>query len=98
VLDPPTYGHGPGGRAWRLEDDLAPLLDAVQAVLEPDGFLLVTAHTPGFDGDRLAGAVDRASGGHQRSRGPAERDALHLTTGDGRELELGAFARWPGKA
>lgn len=28
ILDPPAYGHGPKGKAWRLERDLWPLLDA----------------------------------------------------------------------
>ena len=27
VLDPPAYGHGPSGHAWRLERDLWPLLE-----------------------------------------------------------------------
>jgi 23S rRNA (cytosine1962-C5)-methyltransferase len=97
ALDPPSYGHGPGGRSWRLEDDLPRLLDAVHAVLEPDGFLLLTAHTPGYDGDRLATMLRQASAG----RTPAtalEHGPLRLTTADGRDLELGAFARRPGGA
>jgi 23S rRNA (cytosine1962-C5)-methyltransferase len=100
VMDPPSYGHGPGGRSWRLEDDLPALLDAVRAVLEPDGFVLLTAHTPGFDGDRLAAAVDQALGGGPdiRPRPAVQRGPLHLATGDGRELELGSFARRAGRA
>ena len=46
VLDPPSYGHGPGAGAWRIGDDLAPLLEAIAGLLVPDGFLLLTAHTP----------------------------------------------------
>ena len=30
VLDPPTYGHGPGARPWRLEEDLPRLLDGLR--------------------------------------------------------------------
>lgn len=94
ILDPPSYGHGPGGRPWRLEDDLASLLDASRAVLDPDGFILLTAHTPGFDGDRLADVLRHALGGSRS----IEPGGLRLTTSDGRELELGAFARRPGRA
>ena len=55
VLDPPSYGHGPaGGGDWRIEDDLPRLLAAAAALLEPDGFVLLTAHTPEFGPDRLA--------------------------------------------
>lgn len=95
VLDPPSYGHGPGTRAWRLGEDLPGLLETADRLLEQDGFLLLTAHTPGFDGDRLAMLVGRALG-----RSPAQLDSgeLELTTPDGRRLELGAFARSTGGA
>jgi 23S rRNA (cytosine1962-C5)-methyltransferase len=90
VLDPPSYGHGAGGRAWRLEDDLSPLLGAVGGVLEPGGFALLTAHTPGYDGDRLADLLGR--GVRRRSALPDVGD-LTLAAPDGRELLLGSFAR-----
>ena len=32
---PPSYGHGPRGRGWRLEDDLAPLLHQVASWSTP---------------------------------------------------------------
>ena len=35
VLDPPAYGHGPSGKAWRLERDLWPLLDDCLKLLGP---------------------------------------------------------------
>lgn len=97
VLDPPSYGHGPGGRSWRLEDHLVTLLEAIHAVLDPGGFVLLTAHTPGFDGDRLAEGLARAVAG-QTATAAIERGGLVVATSEGRELELGAFARRPGKA
>lgn len=95
ILDPPTYGHGPAGRSWRLPDDLGGLLEATTTVLEPNGFILLTAHTPGFDGERLAEEAARAL---SRRPGTIGRGPLTLATSDGRRLELGAFARWPGGA
>jgi len=95
VLDPPSYGHGSGGRAWRLQDDLGTLIAAVVSLLEPDGFILLTAHTPGFDGDRLADGLARAM---SRPIATVGRGDLALTTSDDRVLELGAFARWPSGA
>ncbi len=95
ILDPPSYGHGPGARPWRLEDDLAPLLAAAARVLEPDGFVLLTAHTPGFDGQRLAAMLGPALG---RVGTAVAHGELALATADGRRLELGAFARTPGGA
>jgi 23S rRNA (cytosine1962-C5)-methyltransferase len=95
ILDPPSYGHGPGSGAWQLERDLPALLAACAEVLEPDGFMLLTAHTEGFDGERLARDLAAAT-----RRPPASMEAgdLALATPDGRVLRLGAFARSAGRA
>jgi 23S rRNA (cytosine1962-C5)-methyltransferase len=90
VLDPPSYGHGARGRTWRFEEDLPALLDALRGVLEPGAFALMTAHTPGFDGDRLGDLL--ASGLRRRAARPDVGD-LGLDTVDGRRLALGSFAR-----
>jgi hypothetical protein len=59
-------------------------------VAEPRAFILLTAHTPGWDGPRLSEALERTSG--QRV---ARRDAgdLRLEAHSGAALTLGAFAR-----
>ena len=93
VLDPPSYGHGPAGGDWRIEDDLPVLLAAVAGLLARDGFVLLTAHTPEFDSDRLAAAVRSAL---RRPSTGVDAGDLHLATADGRRLELGAFARSSG--
>jgi len=93
VLDPPTYGHGPGSGDWRIEEDLPALLGALARLLEPDGFVLLTAHTQGFEADRLAAGVRAAFG---RTASGVEAGDLALETDDGRRLDLGAFARSAG--
>jgi 23S rRNA (cytosine1962-C5)-methyltransferase len=94
VLDPPSFGHGAGGRAWRLEDDLAPLLDRCSELTgDGDGFVLLTAHTLGFGPERLA---DELAGAIGAPAGGIERGPLRLTAATGATLDLGAFARWPG--
>jgi 23S rRNA (cytosine1962-C5)-methyltransferase len=95
ILDPPSYGHGPAGQAWRMDRDLAELLAASIRLVSATGFVLLTAHSPGFDGDRLA--TELASGLSTAPR-TVERGDLAIATNDGRRLELGAFARWPGAA
>jgi len=92
VLDPPTYGHGPAGRPWQLADQLPDLLDTCATLLVPEAFVLLTAHTPGLDGNRLASMLTRMRSGPPP---PVEHGDLFVETGDGRRLELGAFARWP---
>ena len=63
VLDPPTYGHGPGGGAWRLADDLEPLVRQIAPLLAPERwFLACTAHATALEPDDLAGIVGAALG------------------------------------
>jgi 23S rRNA (cytosine1962-C5)-methyltransferase len=90
VIDPPSYGHAAGGRTWQFETDLPALLDALRRILEPGGFALLTAHTPGFDDERLGDLL--ASGLRRRGARP-DVGELGLETADGRRLALGSFAR-----
>jgi 23S rRNA (cytosine1962-C5)-methyltransferase len=83
VLDPPTYGHGTSGKAWRLSRDLEPLLDDVRRLLVPDAFILLTAHAIDLGSGRLGGYLGHA----------AEVGDLAVTATSGATLRLGAYAR-----
>lgn len=49
VLDPPSFGRGPKGEIFKLEESVNDLLDACAAVLDEDpAFVLFSAHTPGI--------------------------------------------------
>ncbi|QDT04519.1 hypothetical protein K227x_29110 [Rubripirellula lacrimiformis] len=50
VMDPPAYGHGPNGRAWRLDRDIWPLLDDCLRLVDPKRFrMLISGHSPEVD-------------------------------------------------
>ena len=83
VLDPPTYGHGASGKAWRVEHDLRPLLDDIGQLLAPRGFLLLTAHTAVLDPFTLGGFLGRG----------VEVGELRIDATSGAVLSLGAYAR-----
>ncbi len=94
VLDPPTYGHAPGGGpAWRIETDLGDLLAGCAALTGPaPAFFLLTAHTTGLATGELRAAV-HASYGATLERG-AEAIALGSRRPDGRQLPAGIALRW----
>jgi 23S rRNA (cytosine1962-C5)-methyltransferase len=93
VLDPPSYGHGPGGRSWRLEQHLPSLLQNCVALTRgAPAFVMLTAHTLGVDGTRLA---DELSIALRVAHRDVETGELGLVATSGAPLPLGAFARWP---
>ena len=48
IMDPPSYGRGPNGEVWRLEDNLKELLIKARDVLDENySFLLINSYTTG---------------------------------------------------
>lgn len=49
IMDPPSYGRGPGGEIWKLEEQLYPLVELCSQVLsaEPEFFIL-NSYTTGL--------------------------------------------------
>lgn len=102
ILDPPSYGHAPGGRSWVIERDLPGLLrDCAELISGRRGFLIVSAHAAALDaatlGQELARAVDAAAAMRPalgRPFGRLETERLDLATSDGRRLPTGVLAAW----
>jgi 23S rRNA (cytosine1962-C5)-methyltransferase len=96
VLDPPTYGHGPGGADWRLERDLGPLLDGCAALLSdrPGAFIVLSAHTPGTDGPILGEWLRPALPAAVMTRGRLDVEDAVLVAESGTRLALGSSVRF----
>ena len=49
IMDPPSYGRGPSGELWKIEDELYPLIEASMEILsEKPLFFLINAYTTGL--------------------------------------------------
>ena len=93
IVDPPSYGHGAGGRSgrrWQFEERIDELLGACGTIAAPAAFWLLTAHTPGWDHARLATVLRAATGARA---GAIEALPLELAAESGAILRLGAAAR-----
>ena len=48
LMDPPSYGRGPSGETWKLEDSLFELVGLVTEVLDDPRFFLINSYTTGL--------------------------------------------------
>ncbi len=49
IMDPPSYGRGPGGEVWKLEEQLYSLVDVCIQVLSDDpAFFILNSYTTGL--------------------------------------------------
>ena len=94
IMDPPSYGRGPTGEVWRLEENLYPFVELVSGVLSDRPlFFLINSYTTGLAPSVLTYILEtlitRRHGGHTES---AE---LGLpVTETGLALPCGATGRW----
>lgn len=94
IMDPPSYGRGPGGEIWKLEEAIYPLLEqSAQLVSENPLFFTVNSYTtglaPGVMGYMLQKMLQPIYGGVVSS----EEIGLPVTEGKG-ILPCGATAWW----
>ena len=49
IMDPPSYGRGPSGEIWKLEDSIYPLVEACTEILSENPlFFLLNSYTTGL--------------------------------------------------
>src|SRR5699024_4503697 len=49
IMDPPSYGRGPSGEIWKLEENLYPFVELVAQVLSDEPlFFLINSYTTGL--------------------------------------------------
>ena len=94
IMDPPSYGRGPSGEVWKLEENLYPFLELVVQVLSDQPlFIIINSYTTGLApsvlGYLLDTLVTKKYGGH------TECQELGLpVTASGLALPCGATGRW----
>jgi len=93
VMDPPSYGHGPKGEVWKIQQDLDELLDLCMELTEHDRrFILISCHTEGYEPADLEQKLRRALG--SRHGGAFESGGLAIRAADERPLHCGIAVRW----
>ncbi|MBQ7061354.1 MAG: class I SAM-dependent methyltransferase [Clostridia bacterium] len=93
LMDPPSYGRGPTGEMWKIEDGLFPLVSAAAELLSEDAsFFLINSYTTGLAPtvvENVLRLVLKDRGGHFE----AEEIGLPITK-SGLILPCGCTGRW----
>ena len=94
IMDPPSYGRGPGGEVWRLEDNLWPLVTTVAELLSPEPlFVLINSYTTGLSPSVLTYITESVF--TKRHGGHSDAQELGLRAScSGLVLPCGASCRW----
>ena len=94
IMDPPSYGRGPSGEVWKLEENLYPFVELVSQVLSDDPlFCIINSYTTGLAPSVLTyileTLVTKKYGGHTVS------GELGLpVSSNGLVLPCGSTGRW----
>ena len=94
IMDPPSYGRGPTGEVWKLEDSLWDFLQLCCGVLsERPLFVLISSYTTGLSPSVLTYLSETVFSA--RWGGKSESQELGLpVTKSGLTLPCGAACRW----
>ena len=91
ILDPPSYGHGPDGEKWKLDECLFDMLRQVSSILAPkDSFLVLNLYSNGYSAVLGETLVRQAFGG---SGMQTESGELVLEDRFGKKLPLSVVVR-----
>ena len=88
VMDPPSYGRGPGGEMWKIETELYPFVELCTEVLSDRPlFFLINSYTTGLQPAVLSNILSLCLAGH---RGTVSAYEVGLPTEEGISLPCGA--------
>ena len=94
IMDPPSYGRGPGGEVWKLEENLFPFVKLCAQVLSDKPlFVILNSYTTGLAPSVLGYILQMLVG--TKYGGKVTWDELGLPcTESGMALPCGATGRW----
>ncbi len=94
IMDPPSYGRGPGGEMWKLEENIFDFVSLCTKVLSDRPlFVLINSYTTGLSASTVKYVLSLAM--PKQYGGITEADEIGLPVSQtGEILPCGASARW----
>lgn len=93
IMDPPSYGRGPKGEIWKIEESIFPFIQLASQLLSDEPlFFLVNSYTTGLQSAVLTYMISTALAGR---KGHVISDEIGLPVrATGLVLPCGASGRW----
>jgi 23S rRNA (cytosine1962-C5)-methyltransferase len=97
IMDPPSYGRGPKGEIWKIEDSIFPFIELTTKILaDKPLFFLINSYTTGLQPAVLTYMIE--SSVVPKFGGIVESSEIGLpVTSNGLVLPCGASGRWSAK-
>ncbi len=94
IMDPPSYGRGPKGEIWKIEDSIYPFIELASQLLSKEPlFFLINSYTTGLQPAVLSYMMNTSI--VKRFGGKVAADEIGLpVTESGLILPCGASGRW----
>ena len=94
IMDPPSYGRGPKGEIWKIEESIFPFIELCSRLLSDEAlFLLINSYTTGLQPAVLSYMLNTVL--TRRLGGQVEAEEIGLpVTESGLVLPCGASGRW----
>ena len=94
IMDPPSYGRGPKGEIWKIEESVFPFIELTEQLLSDDAlFFLINSYTTGLQPAVLTYMLNTAIA--SKHPGQVKSDEIGLPVSDnGLVLPCGASGRW----
>jgi 23S rRNA (cytosine1962-C5)-methyltransferase len=97
IMDPPSYGRGPKGEVWKIEDELYRLIEECLGILsDKPVFFLVNSYTTGFS-PTVVGNILKSTVGNKYSGVITSGEVGLPVKKSGLILPCGIFGRWEEK-
>lgn len=93
IMDPPSYGRGPKGEIWKIEESIHPLVKlCAQLLSDSPLFFLINSYTTGLAPSVLSYLISVEVS--QKFGGNVQADEVGLPVKNGLVLPCGASGRW----
>ncbi|WP_211744919.1 class I SAM-dependent methyltransferase [Paenibacillus sp. Marseille-Q4541] len=94
IMDPPSYGRGPNGETWKLEQNLYPFLESCTEILSDNPlFMLINSYTTGISPTVLSNMLNMTMTEKYGGEISAGEIGLPITQ-SGMTLPCGILGRW----